>query len=75
MPDILPREALRATIRKRHQTLQDSGGRTPVTAFGEFSKLVFIKEGQALGLAILCIFIGGNTRCGNCRGGSKSQYG
>ncbi len=37
------REELRAAIRKCHQTLWEGGRRTPMAAFGEFSKLVFIK--------------------------------
>jgi type I restriction enzyme M protein len=37
------REALRAAIRKCHQTLWEGGKRTPITAFGEFSKIVFVK--------------------------------
>ncbi len=40
----VPREALRAAIRKCHQTLWEGGRRSPITAFGEFSKLVFIKH-------------------------------
>ena len=38
------REALRAAIRKCHQTLWEGGKRNELTAFGEFSKLVFIKH-------------------------------
>ena len=37
------REELRAAIRKCHQTLWEGGRRSPIAAFGEFSKLVFIK--------------------------------
>ena len=37
------REELRSAIRKCHQTLWEGGRRSPITAFGEFSKLVFIK--------------------------------
>lgn len=40
----VPREALRAAIRKCHQTLWEGGRRSPIAAFGEFSKLVFIKH-------------------------------
>ena len=40
----VPREELRAAIRKCHQTLWEGGKRTPIAAFGEFSKLVFIKH-------------------------------
>jgi len=39
----VPREALRTAIRKCHQTLWEGGKRTPITAFGEFSKIVFVK--------------------------------
>ncbi len=34
-----PRDELRAAIRKRHQTLRADGRRSPIAAFGEFSKL------------------------------------
>ena len=37
------REELRAAIRKCHQTLWEGGKRSPIAAFGEFCKLVFIK--------------------------------
>ena len=37
------REELRAAIRKCHQTLWEGGKRSPIVAFGEFCKLVFIK--------------------------------
>ena len=40
----IPREELRAAIRKCHQTLWEGGRRSPIAAFGEFSKLVFIKH-------------------------------
>ena len=40
----VPREALRAAIRKCHQTLWEGGRRSPIAAFGEFSKLVFVKH-------------------------------
>ncbi len=40
----IPREALRAAIRKCHQTLWEGGKRSPIAAFGEFSKLVFVKN-------------------------------
>lgn len=37
------REELRAAIRKSHQTLWEGGRRSPIAAFGEFSKIVFVK--------------------------------
>ena len=40
----MPREELRAAIRKCHQTLWEGGRRSPIAAFGEFSKLVFLKH-------------------------------
>ena len=40
----IPREDLRAAIRKCHQTLWEGGRRSPIAAFGEFCKLVFIKH-------------------------------
>ena len=40
----VPREDLRAAIRKCHQTLWEGGRRSPIEAFGEFSKMVFIKH-------------------------------
>lgn len=40
---IVSREELRSTIRKCHQTLWEGGRRSPITAFGEFSKIIFIK--------------------------------
>ena len=40
----VPREDLRVAIRKCHQTLWEGGQRSPMAAFGEFSKLVFIKH-------------------------------
>ena len=40
----VPREQLRAAIRKCHQTLWEGGLRNTATAFGEFSKIVFIKH-------------------------------
>ena len=40
----VPREELRSAIRKCHQTLWEGGRRSPMAAFGEFSKLVFIKH-------------------------------
>ena len=40
----IPREELRAAIRKCHQTLWEGGKRSPIAAFGEFSKLVFVKN-------------------------------
>jgi type I restriction enzyme M protein len=39
----VPREELRAAIRKCHQTLWEGGKRSPITAFGEFCKIIFIK--------------------------------
>ena len=38
---LYPREELRAAIRLCHQTLWEGGRRSPIEAFGEFSKLVF----------------------------------
>ena len=45
-PDLagVSREELRAAIRKCHQTLWEGGRRSPIAAFGEFSKLVFVKH-------------------------------
>ncbi len=40
----VPREELRAAIRKCHQTLWEGGRRSPITAFGEFCKIIFIKH-------------------------------
>ena len=40
----IPREDLRTAIRKCHQTLWEGGRRSPIAAFGEFSKIVFIKH-------------------------------
>ena len=40
----VPREELRSAIRKCHQTLWEGGRRSPIAAFGEFSKLIFIKH-------------------------------
>ncbi len=40
----VPREELRAAIRKCHQTLWEGGRRSSIAAFGEFSKIVFIKH-------------------------------
>ena len=40
----IPREELRAAIRKCHQTLWQGGKLSPIAAFGEFSKLVFVKS-------------------------------
>ena len=40
----IPREGLRAAIRKCHQTLWQGGKLSPIAAFGEFSKLVFVKS-------------------------------
>lgn len=38
------REDLRSAIRKCHQTLWGGGKRSPIVAFGEFCKLVFVKH-------------------------------
>lgn len=40
---IVSREQLRSAIRKCHQTLWEGGRRSAITAFGEFSKIIFIK--------------------------------
>ena len=40
----VPREELRAAIRKCHHTLWEGGRRSPIAAFGEFCKIVFIKH-------------------------------
>lgn len=40
----IPREALRSAIRKCHQTLWEGGRRSPIAAFGEFCKIVFVKH-------------------------------
>ena len=40
----VPREELQAAIRKCHQTLWEGGRHSPIAAFGEFSKIVFIKH-------------------------------
>ena len=40
----VPREGLQAAIRKCHQTLCEGGRRSPIVAFGEFYKLVFIEH-------------------------------
>jgi type I restriction enzyme M protein len=40
----IPREELRAAIRKCHQTLWEGGRRSPIAAFGEFCKLIFVKH-------------------------------
>lgn len=40
----VPREDLRSAIRKCHQTLWGGGKRSPIVAFGEFCKLVFVKH-------------------------------
>ena len=40
----IPREELRSAIRKCHQTLWEGGRRSAIVAFGEFSKIVFIKH-------------------------------
>src|SRR5260363_102920 len=40
----IPREALRTAIRKCHHTPWAGGRRSPIAAFGEFCKLIFIKH-------------------------------
>lgn len=40
----IPREDLRAAIRKCHQTLWEGGRRSPIVAFGEFCKIIFVKH-------------------------------
>jgi type I restriction enzyme M protein len=40
----VPREELRAAIRKCHQTLWEGGRRSPIVAFGEFCKIIFVKH-------------------------------
>ena len=40
----VPREQLRAAIRKCHQTLWEGGKRSPIAAFGEFCKIIFVKH-------------------------------
>lgn len=40
----VPREELRAAIRKCHQTLWEGGRRSPISAFGEFCKIIFVKH-------------------------------
>jgi type I restriction enzyme M protein len=40
----IPREQLRAAIRKCHQTLWEGGRRSPIAAFGEFCKIIFVKH-------------------------------
>jgi type I restriction enzyme M protein len=40
----IPREELRAAIRKCHQTLWEGGKRSPIAAFGEFCKIIFVKH-------------------------------
>lgn len=40
----VPREELRSAIRKCHQTLWEGGRRSPIAAFGEFCKLIFVKH-------------------------------
>jgi len=39
----IPRDELRTVIRKCHQTLWEGGKRSPIAAFGEFSKIIFVK--------------------------------
>ncbi|PSB35129.1 restriction endonuclease subunit M [Chlorogloea sp. CCALA 695] len=38
------RDKLRSAIRKCHQTLWEGGRRSPIAAFGEFCKIVFVKH-------------------------------
>ena len=40
----IPREELRSAIRKCHQTLWEGGRRSPIGAFGEFCKIIFVKH-------------------------------
>ena len=40
----VPREELRSAIRKCHQTLWEGGRRSPIAAFGECCKVVFVKH-------------------------------
>lgn len=40
----IPREELRSAIRKCHQSLWEGGRRSPIGAFGEFCKLIFVKH-------------------------------
>ena len=40
----VPREELRDAIRKCHQTLWEGGRRSPIVAFGEFCKIIFVKH-------------------------------
>ena len=40
----VPREELRSAIRKCHQTLWEGGRRSPIAAFGEFCKIIFVKH-------------------------------
>lgn len=40
----VPREELRSAIRKCHQTLWEGGKRSPIAAFGEFCKIIFVKH-------------------------------
>ena len=40
----VPREEFRAAIRKCHQTLWEGGRRSPIAAFGEFCKIIFVKH-------------------------------
>lgn len=40
----VPREVLRSAIRKCHQTLWEGGRRSPIVAFGEFCKIIFVKH-------------------------------
>jgi type I restriction enzyme M protein len=40
----VPREELRSAIRKCQQTLWEGGRRSPIAAFGEFCKIIFVKH-------------------------------
>lgn len=40
----VPRDELRSAIRKCHQTLWEGGRRSPIAAFGEFCKIIFVKH-------------------------------
>ncbi len=45
-PDLyaVSRDQLRVAIRKCHQTLWEGGKRSPIAAFGEFCKIIFVKH-------------------------------
>ena len=40
----VPREELRSAIRKCHQTMWEGGRRSPIAAFSEFCKVIFVKH-------------------------------